>query len=278
VRQTGRIKKTADTGPVSCGNCGAQYGADLRQCPYCGAENTVFIDREFRQSLEHIDRQAKELKHLPKQVAKLWARRWGRILFIGLALVMLTGILGAAVRAVGTWVSNKTAPERQEKHLAALDAYAADGDYEKVGEYLREHGLYGGVYGEYSDIYGVAYYYSNVEEFRSELEEGGVWPSSLEWTAWEVTEGILMIEEDLATHTYVRGCDAVLESMRADMRSFLLEELGLTEEELEQVKTLVRERGEEDGEDIADRMERCAIITREAAKRRGIHLYEEGIE
>ncbi len=258
---------------IYCQNCGAEYEASLRQCPYCHATNEAVVEREHAQALEQIDRETKNLVHLPRQLVNRFSSRAAKVLAILVAAMLVAGLAGVAVRAVYTHIAQQTEPQRQEKHVAALDQLVEKRDYEGIWEYLSDHDLYGGTYQEYGDLYFASYALYYVEEFHEYMERGGIWESTLGWTVSEVSQGILDIDGYLDGTVYIHGVDVVLQEIRAQLMTLLTENLGMTKEELEQAWTLCEELAEEG--DYEKRIARFAQIGVMAAKRRGIRILAE---
>lgn len=258
---------------IRCQNCGAEYEASLRQCPYCQGANEAAVEREHAQAMAQIDHETKELVHLPKRLVDRFSSRAAKILALAVAVMLVLGLGGVAVRAIQTRIAQQTEPQRREKHLAQLDQLVTAGEYEEIWEYLDEHDLYQSVYQEYSDLYFASYGLYYVEEFHQYIERGGVWESTLGWTVSEVTLGILDIDQMLENRVYVRGVDEVMKEIRTELVTLLTEELGMTQEELQKAKDLCVELAEE--EDYEKRIEAFARIGVDAAKRQGIPILAE---
>ncbi len=258
---------------IRCQNCGAEYENTLHQCPYCQAANEVAVERDHAQALAQIDRETRELVHLPKRMVERFSGRAAKLLILLVVAMLVLGLGGVAVRAIQTHVSQQTEPQRREKHLGRLDELVAARDYEEIWEYLDDHDLYGSAYQEYSDLYFASYGLYYVEEFRQYIERGGVWESTLGWTVSEVSQGLLDIDELLDGRVYVHGVDTVLEEIRTEMMTLLTEELGMTQQEIQQAQALCVELAEE--ENYEKRIEAFAQIGVTAAKRQGIRILAE---
>lgn len=258
---------------IKCANCGAQYEEQLRQCPYCGAENTELTEREYQGELDQLDRQTRELVHLPSYLVKLWTRRWGKALILLLFAVLAAGIVTAGARAVGVYIANRGEPARQQKHLEMLDSYVEAEDYEAIWDYLNKHDLYGGVYSEYSDIYFAAYPLYYVEECRSCLDRGGVWRDTAGWALMEASQGILDIDQNLDENTYIHGGEEAMQIIRGKLMSFLIEEMGLAEAEMENLYQLCRET--ETMEETQVKVQLFYEAGEKAMERKGIRILED---
>lgn len=258
---------------IRCQNCGAEYEGSLRQCPYCQAANEAAVEREHAQALEKIERETRELVHLPKRLVDRFSSRAVKVMILVLAATLVLGLGGVLIRSVYVNVSQKTEPQRREKHLAQLDKLVEARAYEEIWEYLDDHDLYESAYQEYSDLYFASYALYYVEEFHQHIDRGGVWESTLGWTVSEVSQGLVDIEELLDDRVYVHGVDTVLEEIRAELMTLLTEELGMTEEEMQQAQTLCVELTEE--KDYEKRIRIFTEIGVTAAKRQGIKILAE---
>lgn len=258
---------------IHCQNCGAEYEASLRQCPYCQASNEAVVEREHAGAMEQIDRETKNLVHLPGQLVRRFGSRAAKLLTLAVVLMLILGLTGVAVRAIRTHVSQQTEPQRQAQHVAALDRLVEARDYEGIWDYLSDHDLYGGTYQEYTELYFASYPLYYVDEFHGCVERGGIWESTLGWIVSEVAQGILDIDEYLDSTVYIHGVDVVMKEIRAELVSLLTEDLGMTTEEMQQAWNLCEELAQE--EDYQKRVVRFAQIGVAAAKRQGIPVLAE---
>ncbi len=256
-----------------CPNCGASYKENVLTCPYCGAANQEQVEREHEERIEHIDRQIRGLSHLPRQVVNRWSSKTAKVLAACLAIFLVVGLGWAIVNGIGSYLETKTAPARQQAHLEALAELAEEEDPEGIWDYLRDHDIYGGVYEEYTDLYFASYALGYAKDCREYLSKGGIWPNTLAFTVEEACNGIRKIDENLSTHTYVMGVDEKLKEIRADLVALLTEDLGLTQEEMDQALVLAEEM--EDEVDTDKVWAAFQAIGIPAAKRHGITILGE---
>lgn len=261
-------------GTIRCKNCGAEFDAGLRLCPYCGAANEAVVSREYDEALREIERKRQALPHLPKQLVRLWGRKWGRLLLIFVAAVLVGGVLWASVGGLLRWISDQTAPNRQEKHLQALESLAAAEDYEDIWDYMRKYDLSGGAYEGYMDLYFAAFPLSYVQDCRYYLERGGIWCSTLGRTYRQTAEGIWRIDRQLEEHVYAPSVEEGMQRIRAQLYELLTEDLGLNETELAEMIALSGDMAREDEDEAL--LKRFLDVGQEAVKREGIRLVEDG--
>ncbi len=261
-------------GMIRCKNCGAEFDAGLRLCPYCGAANETAVKKEYEEALEEIEKKRRALVHLPKQLVRLWGKRWGRILLIFVAAVLAGGVLWAGIGGLLRWQADRTAPQRQEKHLQALEELASAEDYEGIWEYMRKNDLSGGAYSGYTDLYFASFSLSYVQDCRYYLERGGIWRSTLGRIYRQAAQGIWEIDSQLEEHIYAPAVEEGMQKIRAQLHTLLTEDLGLKETELEEMRILSRDTARKEESDAL--LEQFAAVGEEAAKRKGIQVIEDG--
>lgn len=262
--------------PIRCANCGAEYESLLRQCPYCGAANETQLEREHVRALEEIERRRRELPGLPGQLVRLWGKRWARLSLAAAAVLLAGGILWAGFGGLTEYISNRTAPKRQEQHLANLRELVRQERYGEIWDYLQEQELFGGAYGEYTDLYFASYALYYADECRELLAQGEIRRSVFGRTLREAAEGIREIDGKLAERVYTPETEAAMNRIRERLMELLTQELGFEDAEVQALLRLSRET-EELSED-EELLERFAALGQEAAARQGIRIAEDGEE
>lgn len=258
---------------MKCQNCGAEYDAAMRACPYCGAENTELAQKELEDKLDRIHYQTKNLKNLPAQMVNRFTKRALKILPMILAVVLVGGLLIGTGKAIATYIDNKSEPARRQKHLEQLVTLADAGEYEALQEYMSKNQLYGGAYEEFRPLVYASYSFYFVDQCRECLEKGGIWRSTLGYTLMDASQEILEIDEALEKITFVYGADRALYAIRDDMMALLKEDLGLSEAEVEELFALCLET--EDMENLEEKGKLFCEIGIKAVKRKGIHILED---
>ena len=81
---------------VLCRSCGAEYPADIANCPYCGTMNLPAAETEYLGRLEGIRGDLEQLESLTGRKTKTHLRKLHRNLLIGAAILALI-IAAAAV-------------------------------------------------------------------------------------------------------------------------------------------------------------------------------------
>ena len=261
-------------GTIRCKNCGAEFDAGIRLCPYCGAANEAAADREYKEALEEIERKRRALPHLPKRLVRLWGRKWGRILLVFVAALLAGGVLWVGAGGLMRWFFDQTAPERQKKHLQALESLVETEEYAGIWDYMRKYDLSGGAYDGFMDLYFASFPLSYVEDCRYYLERGGIWRLTLGRMYRQTAEGICRIDRQLKENIYAPAVEEGMQRIRGQLYGLLTEDLGLDETELEEMVSLSGEMAGEDGDEAL--WERFLAMGEEAAKRKGIRVVEDG--
>lgn len=130
-----RKEDLADTGPVICRNCGAEFDASLPNCPYCGGMNLPGAETAYMNKLEGIRDGLEDLGIVGKEETKAHAKRIGKKLLIA-GVVLIAIVIGAVVYSLLN-ERNQAAEDRaeylwQREGFKELDAYYDAGDYEQL--------------------------------------------------------------------------------------------------------------------------------------------------
>ena len=120
---------------VLCRSCGAEYPADIANCPYCGTMNLPAAETEYLGRLEGIRGDLEQLESLTGRKTKTHLRKLHRNLLIGAAILALIIAAAAAARI------NRERKEAENEKIEYLwqreafqqmdEAYAA-GDYDML--------------------------------------------------------------------------------------------------------------------------------------------------
>ena len=118
---------------VLCRSCGAEYPADIANCPYCGTMNLPAAETEYLGRLEGIRGDLEQLESLTGRKTKTHLRKLHRNLLIGAAILAL--IIAAA--AVARTNRERTEAEKSEylwqrEAFQKMDEAYAAGDYDAL--------------------------------------------------------------------------------------------------------------------------------------------------
>jgi len=132
---------------IKCHNCGAEFAANERSCPYCGAENIAFTEKEFQEKIESKNEEiAKELSKPQRFVAAVKK-------YIVLIIIVIVAII-AIVFARYEYLKIQQEPtyEVSEKFIPELQEAVDNKDYDKVASIVYDNNLWSGKYVAYSQL------------------------------------------------------------------------------------------------------------------------------
>lgn len=215
-----------------CKNCGGEYGNDLLTCPYCNAENLAEARKQQKEYVERYNRKTKEVRQQPVKEARMAVNLVVKIAVAGGAMFLFLLILGFVVSrfsAASTLAS-------QEKHLAKLEAYYQDGDYEGMDQYLSKvKGRHSASYEKYDRIAELHQRMKlDVEILKSDYEYG----AQIDLNRQNVAENledvfsrlqqIRLMEEEGFVYGEEEGALYFREAYREALKTYML----LTDEEI----------------------------------------------
>lgn len=131
-----------------CENCGATYEKELNQCPYCGHMNEQSAEKDYREKLEKVQKQTKDLsdsmdkaygKEMAVQGKKIWK------LFLGIGIVILAfGILyGACELAFDNYGPDDAEQILwQKQNFPILDELYEKEEFDAIYDFLNENYQY----------------------------------------------------------------------------------------------------------------------------------------
>ena len=135
-----------------CKNCSAEISDDILLCPYCGTENQKVAEKEQQDYIDGYRRKKNNLSQVPNRVVAKTTK--GLVYGVG----AIIGFIVLAVLVIGAFsgLVSGNALAKQEKEIAKLEKYYAEGDYEAMSQYYEKVGRGGGSYEKYkraSNIY-----------------------------------------------------------------------------------------------------------------------------
>lgn len=134
---------------MQCINCGGEYEASQKQCPFCGTENKTVATLEMKNILSSYDTAAAEMeKTVPQKHLKKWSKKM-RLFTIAVCSIIVLLAVFAVLK--GKLDSAATA-SADAKQVAKLEAFLEQKDFEGMREYLRKKELYGYTYDKYWEI------------------------------------------------------------------------------------------------------------------------------
>ncbi len=125
-----------------CENCGAEFDAHEKACPYCGHLNPLGAEEAYMDQLEDLQEDLSDLRYHGKRSLRREIRSQGRgLLVTALAVALVLGVLAFGIyrmehsfqRSSG---DEKAMMEYQQKHFGELDRLYEAGDPDALLDYM----------------------------------------------------------------------------------------------------------------------------------------------
>ena len=215
---------------IICKTCGADYSADLPNCPYCGTMNLPAAESEYMNKLEHVRENLEGLGGLGgREVKRGFRSMRKKVLLAVVLLILATGVI------YGIHLHRARAETRKEREeylwqreaYAQMDEYYNAGDYESLLAFYLDaqdagHHLWQYQHSEFCDYLLVL---ESARETLREYEDGDDDP------AWLLQQELFLYKLE-----YYGRLGEEERAQLAELREPLLEDLDarfqLTEEEL----------------------------------------------
>lgn len=138
---TQRHSRKAGDGTVICKSCGADYAADIPNCPYCGTMNLPAAEEEYMGKLEAIHGNLESLGKLAGQRSRAHMKKAYRRLLIIAVIFVLAVTAGYVVHV--KWAREQAEKEKEEylwqrEYFTQLDACYDTGDYDALRVLYQE--------------------------------------------------------------------------------------------------------------------------------------------
>lgn len=174
---------------VLCRSCGAEYPADIANCPYCGTMNLPAAESDYLDRLEGIRDNLEQLGSLTERKTRTHMRKLHRNLLI--AAVILVLIISAAAVFQTKREKAEAAKEKEEylwqrEAFARLDEAYAAGDYDALAA----------MYAEASDAGHRMYSYRHAGFCEALLEIAAAFEALEEYEAADSTEWLPWLFRD----------------------------------------------------------------------------------
>ena len=133
-------------GTVTCKSCGADYAADIPNCPYCGTMNLPAAEEEYMSGLESIRGDLEDLGRLARLKSRARMKKAFKRLLIIAVIFALAFTAGYAVyikRARDQAEREKEEYLWQREYFTRLDACYDAGDFDTLCTLYQEASLEG---------------------------------------------------------------------------------------------------------------------------------------
>ena len=154
-----------------CPNCGAKYQEQEESCPYCGFANEQFVQKQHEGRKKQLKKQREEILNLPKSIPKKSVRYLviGGLILLGIFLLVLVIVF------VGGKIKGSHEEKQEQKNIAIMEEYLAQGDFEGLDAFYEELPYAYGVYDKYREVCDFYYRYTSMKwELDMYLEYRGM--------------------------------------------------------------------------------------------------------
>ena len=225
---------------IICRSCGADYSADLPNCPYCGTMNLPAAESAYMSKLEHMRSNLEGLGVLAGQQTRKDFRSLRKKLllaavFLCLIVAVIYGVHFRRVRAEAEWEKAEILWQRDA--FSKMDEYYASGDYESLLQFYYDAQDAGHHVWQYKRR-EFCEFLMRIENAQFALREVEAGSDDQAWLLYN--ELYLYHLEDL--HKLSEEERAVLEQLRSPLLEDLDARFHLTDDELSVFrKTLARD-------------------------------------
>ena len=221
-----------------CRNCGAQYSDGEDRCPYCGASHAEEAGRIVREDLREFERQREEVKALPKKQLK---KRTKAALIVLAALAAAVLIWAAAGRIWGDASLGRKAA-REDEATETMESYFQAGEYQELYDYYLSRDSHSPSDEKYWEAASAWSWMEFMRETKAALSgtEESYGYYGISYALSGCAEALRTIEQGL-DDGIERGNEEVLREFEEEILTFFREDLKMSEEEIEAVKTMEEE-------------------------------------
>ncbi len=231
---------------MKCKNCGAELNLEDPYCRYCGAPNE-FAQQHIR-DMQHYQGDFEETKADVYRKNNSSAGIAVRIIITAVLClaIIITWMLGGSSYSVYRWKQRSTANKNYQTFSAQMDAYLEQGDYEAFDAFCKHYGIYGywdSKYESYSNLISAANHYSYIVETIREI----VTPDSYgsRYNEYKSLSDLLTsfykydFPDTRDSYEELSDTDKkYIYDMQENISALLIADLGLSQEEAEQLKDL----------------------------------------
>ena len=226
-----------------CIKCGAEFGDDTTQCPYCGAVNVEGALKDYDERLDDIKDDLGELADDSLEGYKGGISVTLKIVATVLAVcIALITIVFAVTKAISVKNETDEAAEARARyqwkqvHIPVLDAMYDNGDFEAIEVYISEHGNDPGfdlTYWEHITFMELYNSHDLYQDFSNMLyKSDGSYDMLSVKLLIEHMHDIDRYSDRIRNKLTAQECE-MLDQWQAEVRAFYWEGLGMTDEEVD---------------------------------------------
>ena len=221
-----------------CPYCGATLEKTATHCSHCLHEIESVAKKRHEDTIKGLQKDRRAMKKtLPDKIVGFFSRK---IAIIVTALLTLVAVL---ISSISARLHNTSENSTEEKWLKQLEEYYAAGQYKELTEYVDENYIYGYKFEKYTQVADAYYYYMKLIEmwnYYNDMEDNVGRDSRkgiMYWVLYYGVRGMRSAEESYADKGLL-GNETLLKEIYADIETFMLDEVTVTEEEMEEMFSL----------------------------------------
>jgi len=226
---------------ITCRNCGATMEETDATCPYCGAMHAEGAERKF---MGHLYGMKEDLRRSVDASEKTIRRSISRSAVV-MSICMVGIVLVISIFNLGRWKMEEWQERRYEEeqyeeilwkdeHYEYMDGLYEQGNLQGILNHLAEEdaGIWSVSDWEHMQVVYAYQICCEIEEARVEWRQGGY--SYLMESAFADAFTVAVYEKDMRRERIATEADQVrFDEYLLQMRSFLEEDFGMTEVDLE---------------------------------------------
>ncbi len=233
---------------IICDNCGASFDQNLPFCPYCGSMSYIGAEQQYLDKLDDVRENLDDVRHQPRAVVRGEAIRQGgyvKKIFIGTGILVLIVLVifwvTSSISGVGVMESEDETRAQllwDRENFPQLDAWYEVGDYDALAQFqmdlIEEESSYNLFHWDHIDF---LFKYIDYSFYCSIVDR---WNVGEELTGYEigtmliaVTVGELQLDENYAELTQEE--ETLCRGYIQEQRIFLIDEIGYTQQELDEI-------------------------------------------
>jgi len=230
-----------------CPYCGAALLKNAIHCEHCLHEIESIAKKRHEDTIEGLRKDRRAMKKtLPKKIVDFFSHKIAIVVMILLVLV----VIGILVAFISAKLHNESEGKKEEKWLKQLEEYYKDGRYEELTEYVKDKFIYGYKFDKYTQVADAYYYYMKIVEEWDYYNDMGP-KVSLEsregimyWVLYYGVRGMRAAEEGYTDKGLI-GNESLLKEIYADIETFMMGTVNVTEEEIKGMLALEEFNDEE---------------------------------
>lgn len=229
---------------IKCKECGADFDKQLPECPFCGALNYTGAEAEYMQHLEGLRGDLAEMADDSEEAYKGTMKKSTLIIITTVCCLFLAVSLIIGVFFLFRSIFFKEEGADQQKaeiiwrnqYLDVLDEMYDNGDYDGIVDFLNEHVEDAGFSPytwEHLDFIEAYDTYAQFKAEAADLDRNDL--DEMTWCLYDAASVDYATTQDF--YVYTEEELAMITSWQEETDTFYHEILGLSDEEILQMKT-----------------------------------------